>query len=197
MRVIPTEIPGAFVVEPEPVVDARGSFARWFDAEAFEANGLVTAFDQDSIADNALAGTLRGMHVQQAGWAETKLVLCVRGAAFDVIVDLRDGPTYGKHICVELAADTWRTVYIPAGCAHGYQTRRDRTTLLYRIAGRYAPHASGGIRWNDPALAIRWPLEVTAISERDRQLPLLAEYSVAAVPFTERLAPQGAVDRGR
>ncbi len=101
MRVIPTEIPGAFVVEPEPVVDARGSFARWFDAEAFEANGLVTAFDQDSIADNALAGTLRGMHVQQAGWAETKLVLCVRGAAFDVIVDLRDGPTYGKHICVE------------------------------------------------------------------------------------------------
>jgi dTDP-4-dehydrorhamnose 3,5-epimerase len=185
MNVIPTEISGAFIVEPEPVIDGRGSFARWFDADVFEAKGLVAAFDQDSIADNVRAGTLRGMHLQQAGSPETKLVVCVRGAAFDVIVDLRDGPTFGKHICVELAAGTWRTVYVPAGCAHGYQTRQDCTTLLYRIAGRYAPRASGGVRWNDPALAIPWPLEVTAISERDRQLPLLEEYSAAALPPAE------------
>jgi dTDP-4-dehydrorhamnose 3,5-epimerase len=178
-----TAIPGAYIIESEPVYDARGSFGRWFDCEQFGGHGLLTRFDQDSFAANRRAGTLRGLHLQAAPQGETKLVVCVSGAAFDVVVDLRPGPTFGRHFSLELSAENWRSVYIPSGCAHGYQTTADATTLLYRIAGRYEPAATRGVRWDDPNLAIAWPLGVTELSERDAQLPSLSLYADAECAF--------------
>lgn len=174
-------LPGVYIVDSKAQRDDRGWFARYFDRDLFAAYGLQSTFDQDSIATNVRAGTIRGLHYQIAPHAETKLIVCVSGAVFDVLVDLRPGPGFGRHTTIELEAGKWQALYVPAGFAHGYQTLADESTLLYRIAGGYAAHAARGIRWDDPELAVSWPLPVTALSERDASWPILGTCEPASI----------------
>ena len=172
MKFVDTGFAGAWLVEFEPAGDARGAFTETWEREAFAARGLFTAIDQVSSADNRSAGTLRGMHYQLAPHAQAKLVGCTAGAFYDVIVDLRpDSATFRRWYAVELRADLPRALYVPAGFAHGYLTLRDDTTVQYLIAGRYAPAQARGVRWNDPAFAIRWPATPTVIAPRDAGYP--------------------------
>lgn len=167
-----TALRGAFVIEPEPLADDRGFFARVWCAREFAAHGLETRIAQCSISLNTRRGTLRGMHYQERPYAEVKLVRCTRGAAFDVIIDLRpDSPTFLQHAAVELTADNRRMLYIPQGCAHGFQTLADDTEVLYQMSEFYAPSAGRGVRWNDPAFGIRWPIGDPILLERDRRYP--------------------------
>lgn len=171
----PTELSGAFVIESEPHTDERGSFARTFCRREFAAHGLVTDFVQCSLSQNHRRGTLRGLHFQRAPHAETKLVRCVTGAIFDVIVDLRpDSLTFRRHVAVELSSDNGRSLYIPAGFAHGFQALTDDATVYYQISDFYVPELSGGVRWDDPAFGIAWPFPPAMLSEKDRALPTLA-----------------------
>lgn len=172
MRFLPVDIHEACLIELEPVGDARGSFARNFCAREFAEHGLASEFPQHSISRNGRKGTLRGMHFQTAPHEEAKLVWCTRGAIFDVCLDLRPGsPTFKKWAGFDLSADNARQLYIPKGCAHGFQTLTDDTEIFYRISQYYAPEASAGVRFDDPAFAIKWPLPVTEMSDRDRNLP--------------------------
>lgn len=166
---------GALVIEPEPARDERGFFARIFCEEAFGARGLETRFPQSSISFNARRHTLRGMHFQLAPAEETKLVRCTSGAVYDVIVDLREGsPTRLSWVAVELSAANRLTLYIPEGFAHGFQTLTDEAEVAYDISRAYTPGLAGGLRFDDPALAIDWPAAPERIvSERDRAWPLL------------------------
>lgn len=174
MRFVPAGLAGAWILEPERHADERGSFARTFDEAVFARRGLVTHFPQHSVSFNRRRGTLRGLHLQAAPHEETKLVRCSRGAVVDVAVDLRPGSaTYRAHLAVELSADNGRQLYIPQGCAHGFQTLADDTELHYLISTPYMAAAVRGYRWDDPAFGIEWPLPVTVISERDRALPCL------------------------
>jgi len=166
-----TTIPGAWVIEVEPVSDERGDFARTFDAEAFAEHGLSADVAQCSTSFNARAGTLRGMHYQTGDAAECKLVRCTAGAVHDVIVDLRpDSPTHTRWCAVELSSEGRNAVYVPRGVAHGFQTLVDRSELLYMIDRRYDPAAARGVRWDDPAFGIEWPTPLNGriISTRDR-----------------------------
>jgi dTDP-4-dehydrorhamnose 3,5-epimerase len=174
MRFIPTELPGAYIVEPEPLNDERGFFARTVCAREFAAHGLATDFVQCSISVNNRRGTLRGLHYQTPPACEAKLVRCTAGAIVDVIVDIRaESPTYMKHLAVELTARNRRALYVPRMFAHGLQTLEDDTEVMYQISEYYAPGQSTGFRFDDPKLGIRWPLPVTEISPKDRQWPLL------------------------
>jgi len=174
MRFEPTKLPGAFIVETEPHEDSRGSFARTFCAREFSERRLASVFVQSSISFNRQRGTLRGLHYQLPPACEVKLVRCTAGAIYDVIVDLRLGsPTYLQHIGVELTARNHRALYVPEMFAHGLQTLEDETEVLYQINAFYAPEKSTGIRYNDPRLLIKWPLPVAAITEKDRNWPLL------------------------
>ena len=163
---------GAYLIEPQLVQDERGAFARRFCADEFRARGLESDFVQRSISVNRRAGTLRGMHFQAPPHLEAKVVRCTRGAIFDVMVDLRDGsPTYGRWHGEELSADNRRMLYIPRGLAHGFQSLVDDTEVDYEITPAYVSGASAGFRFDDPALAINWPVANITISERDRSLP--------------------------
>jgi dTDP-4-dehydrorhamnose 3,5-epimerase len=166
----------AWLIEPERIQDERGFFARTFSTEEFLARGLVTAIVQCSVSYNRRRGTLRGLHFQAAPHAEVKSVTCTRGAVFDVIVDLRpDSPTFKRWASVELSAENRRLVYIPKGFAHGFQTLVDDTEVCYRISTAYIPEAARGIRWDDPEVAVAWPVEdQRVISARDLGLPTLA-----------------------
>lgn len=167
-----TELPGAFVVETQPVEDERGSFARIYDESEFGERGLESRFVQASVASNRDRGTLRGMHYQEEPHAEAKLVLCTRGAMHDVIVDLRPGsPTFERWAAVELTAAGGRMLYVPEGLAHGYLTLADETEALYLISAPYTPEAARGVRWDDPAFGIEWPEEPQVLSEKDRAWP--------------------------
>lgn len=173
MRFTPLGLPGVVQVDIEPAEDFRGMFARVFCAEEFAAHGLPSAFAQHSISFNHLAGTLRGLHYQRAP-QEAKLVRCVRGAAYDVVVDLRpDSDHYARWCAVELSAERRNAVYVPKGCAHGFQTLMAATELLYQIDVPFEASAAAGIRWDDPRLAIPWPLAEPILSQRDRDLPWL------------------------
>lgn len=167
MRFIETPIAGAFLIEPEPSEDERGFFARIFDAAEFARRGLETSFPQWSLSYNAKRGTLRGLHYQAPPHEEVKIVRCTRGAVWDVLVDLRRGGTVG----FELTADNRRALYVPRGVAHGFQSLADATEMCYFISAEYAPDSARGLRWNDPALAIRWPIADPILSERDRSFP--------------------------
>jgi dTDP-4-dehydrorhamnose 3,5-epimerase len=170
MRFTALTIPGAYIVEPEPAADERGWFARTWCAEEFAARGLCSRLAQVSASFNLRTGTLRGMHYQRAPHEETKLVRCVRGAIYDVLIDLRrDSPTYRNWIAEELNEENRRQLYIPPGVAHGFQTLRASSEVLYVISEPHAPSAAAGVRWNDPAFGIAWPAEPTAISARDAQ----------------------------
>ena len=183
MRLTPAGIPGAWIVDAVPQVDARGDFARVFCAEAFGARDLPVHFAQCNISRNARGGTLRGLHGQVAAGMEGKLMRCMRGALFDVIVDVRPGsPTYGEWRGFELTAENARAVYVPPGCLHGYQTLVDSTDLFYQMTALHRPDLARGIRWNDPTLAIAWPLADPILSPRDAALPwLTASRPVAAM----------------
>lgn len=178
-----TELKGAYIIEPEPVADERGFFARTFCAKDFAKRGLSAGMAQCSTSFNNRRGTLRGLHFQAAPHAEEKLVRVTMGAIFDVIVDLRDGsPTYGRWIGQELSAENRRMFYIPKGFAHGFQTLQDKSEVFYQISTFYQPASARGVRWNDPAIGIDWPDAANAIiSERDRALPLLYELAKAPV----------------
>jgi dTDP-4-dehydrorhamnose 3,5-epimerase len=174
MRFVQTPLPGAWAIELEELSDERGWFARAFDAEEFEERGLDPAFVQCNLSFNARRGTLRGMHYQAEPYGESKLVRCVRGAIFDVAVDLRTGsPTRGRWHGIELSEENRLAFYMPAGFAHGFQTLLDNCEVLYQMGHRYVPEAARGVRWDDPALAIQWP-ELNGervISDKDRSYP--------------------------
>lgn len=161
------------MIEPERLEDERGFFARSFCADQFLRHRLNPELNQCSISFNHKAGTLRGMHYQAAPFAEAKLVRCTQGAIYDVALDLRrDSPTYKAWFAQELSADNRLMLYIGEGIAHGFQTLSDNAEVFYQISTHYHPEASRGVRWNDPAFAIRWPLtDTSSMSERDRQYP--------------------------
>jgi dTDP-4-dehydrorhamnose 3,5-epimerase len=171
-----TEAPllGAYVVELEQLTDERGFFARTYCAEQFAARGLGPELRQCSVSYNARKGTLRGLHYQGAPHEEHKLVRCTAGAVFDVIVDIRtSSPTYRHWFAAELTADNRRSLFIPAGIAHGFVTLTDHAEVYYMISVAHAPEVSRGFRWNDPAFAIEWPVAPAVISSRDANYPLL------------------------
>lgn len=165
-------VQGAYLVRMERIEDARGYFARTWCSQEFAARGLRAELVQTSLSFNPRQGTLRGLHFQSAPHEEAKLVRCVRGRLYDVVLDLRPAsPTYLRHAGVELSADGDGMMYIPEGCAHGFLTLADATEASYQISNCYAPEASRGVRWDDPAFGIAWPGEVVVISERDRTYP--------------------------
>jgi dTDP-4-dehydrorhamnose 3,5-epimerase len=167
-----TGLAGAWVLEPERFADDRGFFARTYCREDFAAHGLDPTVAQCSVSYNHRRGTLRGLHFQVAPREEAKLVRCTRGALFDAIVDLRPGsPTYRKYFSVVLSAEAGNQLFIPRGMAHGFQTLEDGTEVFYQISERYAPDLARGYRFDDPAFGIPWPLPVSAISDKDRDLP--------------------------
>lgn len=171
-----TETPllGAFLVDLEPRTDVRGFFARSFCAREFEAHGLKPVIAQANLSFNHRTGTLRGLHYQAPPAVETKLVRCTAGAIWDVIVDIRPGsPTFRKSFGVELSAVNRRALYVPEMFAHGYLTLSDGAEVVYSVGEFYTPGAEGGFRWNDPALAIDWPMPVAVISEKDAAWPLI------------------------
>ena len=168
-----TSLPGAFLVKSERHADERGRFERLWCAAEFASRGLSPKLAQTSLSINRQKATLRGLHYQKPPAAEDKFVTCLRGRIFDVIVDLRaSSPAYGQWLGVELSASEAVALYVPKGCAHGFVTLEDDTWLLYQISEFYAPELGSGIRWNDPGLAIAWPIEPAMISEKDRALPL-------------------------
>ena len=172
MKFIETALTGAFVLELEAVEDERGYFARTFCRDQFAAHGLKNEITQCSISYNIRRGTVRGMHYQVEPHAEVKLVQCVRGKIFDVIIDLRpESETYRRWVGEELSGDNRRLLYVPEGFAHGFQTLEDDTAVYYQISEAYAPQSARGVRWNDPAFGIKWPLIDPIISEKDRLLP--------------------------
>jgi dTDP-4-dehydrorhamnose 3,5-epimerase len=169
VRFAETPLRGAFVIELDLLADERGHFARTFDADEFAAHGLDPEVVQCNTSLNARCGTLRGMHYQADPDGEAKLVRCTRGSVFDVAVDLRPGSeTFRRWFGVELSAAGGRMLYIPVGMAHGFQTLEDDTELDYQMSHRYVPEAARGVRFDDPAFGIEWPLPAPIVSERDR-----------------------------
>jgi len=167
-----TKLCDAWLIEPVPARDNRGFFARTFCAQEFADHGLTSRFVQHSTSQSATRGTLRGMHFQRAPHAEAKVVTCLKGAICDVIVDLRpESATYLRWQGFELTAENRRQLYVPEGFAHGFQTLCDDTEVGYLISAFYAPQAAAGVRYDDPAFAIDWPLPVTEISDKDRTWP--------------------------
>jgi dTDP-4-dehydrorhamnose 3,5-epimerase len=160
---------GAYVIEIEPISDERGFFARTWCREEFQALGLSTHVEQNSISFNRKKGTLRGLHYQEAPNEEVKLVRCTRGAIYDVILDLRtDSTTFCRWFAVELSADNGKMLYVPTGFAHGFQTLTDKSEVFYQISEQYRPQMARGVRWNDPAFQIEWPIPNPILSVRDR-----------------------------
>ena len=167
-----TKLAGAFIIDLEKVKDERGFFARCWCQKEFSAHGLNPTIVQVNIGHSTVRGTLRGMHFQVAPYAEVKVVYCSRGALYDVIVDVREGsPTRGQWVGVELTADNGRMLYVPEGFAHGYQTLEDETDLVYHTSQFYSKDAAKGVRYNDPAFNIPWPLPISVISAGDKQWP--------------------------
>jgi len=180
----PTTLAGAFVVRLEVHRDERGFFARTFCVDEFEAAGVAATFVQQSLARSTRRGTLRGMHFQREPHGEDKFVRCTRGRIFDAIVDLRpNSPSFRRVFTVVLDAEAGDALFVPRGCAHGYQTLEDETDVLYAMSSRYAPQAARSIRYDDPALAIAWPLSEPILSAADRMAPGL-EAALAEVAAT-------------
>jgi dTDP-4-dehydrorhamnose 3,5-epimerase len=168
----PTALDGVWQIDPERLTDPRGHFARTFCAEEFSAHRLPSGFVQCSVSFNIQRGTLRGLHWQAEPHPEGKLVRCTSGAIFDVAVDLRPGsPTLHRWLGVELTAKNGRALYIPPGCAHGFQTLAGDSEVFYQMTEAYHADLSRGARWDDPAFGIAWPLLPAAMSERDQEWP--------------------------
>ncbi len=182
MKFTETKLKGAFIIEPERLEDERGFFARTWCQREFREHGLNPALVQCNISYNIKKGTLRGMHYQAAPYEEAKLVRCTSGSIYDVIIDLRpDSPTYCQWVAVELTAHSsahssqltinHKMLYIPEGFAHGFLTLVDNTEVFYQMSEFYMPEYARGVRWNDPAFGIQWPIDISIISEKDRQFP--------------------------
>ena len=168
----PTKLEGVWLIEPELLSDERGFFARTWCCREFEQRGLNPGLVQCNTSFNRRAGTVRGFHFQAEPHAESKLVRCTAGAILDVLVDMRpESPSFLKHVSIPLDAVTRSAVYIPEGCAHGFQTLQDSTEVLYQMSVPFHAESSRGVRWNDPALRITWPLPITVISEKDLSFP--------------------------
>lgn len=197
MRFIETKLQGAFIIEPEPLEDERGFFARTFCVDEFRAHGISFKVVQCNISFNKIKGTLRGMHYQTAPYQEAKLVRCTRGAICDVIIDLRpDSPTYKQWLAVILMATDLQPstlisqlptlkhqpiipapgslLYIPEGFAHGFQTLMDNTEVFYQMSEFYHPECARGVRWDDPTFGIEWPVSNPILSDKDRSYLTLA-----------------------
>ncbi len=174
MQFTPTALEGAMIVDLQRLEDERGFFARSFCRREFEQLGMNSDVVQANVSFNVNKGTLRGMHYQVAPAPETKLVRCTRGSIVDVIVDMRESsPTYRQHIAVELTAENHRALFVPANFAHGFQTLEDNSEVMYLVSGFYTPECERGLRFNDPALNIQWPVPVEHMSDKDTQWPLL------------------------
>jgi dTDP-4-dehydrorhamnose 3,5-epimerase len=179
MRFTETGLAGAKVIYPSPHEDARGRFMRAWCAREFVENGLDFVPVQANMGFSVQRGTVRGMHYQEAPALEAKLVRCTRGAIFDVALDLRPGsPSYGKWYGAELTAENGRMLYVPELCAHGYQTIEDGTEMYYMTSGFYTPSVGRGVRFDDPAFGIQWPLVATVVSEQDRNWPLVERWEM-------------------
>jgi dTDP-4-dehydrorhamnose 3,5-epimerase len=178
MQVISSHFRDVKLLRPARHVDTRGFFSEAYSKRAYAAIGILNEFVQDNHSLSRKRGVVRGLHFQRPPFAQAKLVRVVRGAIFDVVVDIRAGsPTYGSHIATVLSAEDWNQIFIPAGFAHGFCTLHDETEILYKVDSYYAPAHDCGIRWNDPALNIAWPLAErdAEISDKDRKLPPMAE----------------------
>lgn len=174
MNFTPATLHGAYLIDPAPIEDERGFFARTFCLQEFAAHGIAMTLSQASVSYNAHRGTLRGMHYQVAPHEEHKVVRCIAGSVFDVIVDVRpNSPHYRRWFGVELSAINRRALYVPPGMAHGFLTLADASEVDYMISTPYSPEAARGVRWDDPAFAIAWPAEPTLISARDASFALL------------------------
>ncbi|MDA9409905.1 dTDP-4-dehydrorhamnose 3,5-epimerase [Bradyrhizobium sp. CCBAU 45384] len=172
MEFRPAKLHGVFLIQLEPARDSRGYFSRTFCAKEFAAHGLEANYPQHSVSFSARRGTLRGMHYQRAPGSEAKLVRCLRGAILDVIIDIRpNSPTYRHWQEFELSRAGHSQLYIPKGFAHGFQTLCDDVEVSYLISTPYQPDLAEGIRYDDSAFGIRWPLPVTEISEKDLRWP--------------------------
>ena len=169
-----TKLAGAYIVELDRRADLRGFFARSFCAAELKEHGVDFTPAQANISHSNLKGTLRGMHYQGAPVSETKFIRCIRGAVWDVIIDMRpDSPTYRQHLGVELSADNGRAIYVPDNFAHGNQALTDAAELFYLMGGAYTPGFERAVRYDDPAIGIEWPLPVTVIDQKDQSWPLL------------------------
>jgi dTDP-4-dehydrorhamnose 3,5-epimerase len=167
-----TTLKDAVLIEPEPRQDERGFFARTYCRNEFAAAGLETDFVQGNMSFNHAEGTLRGMHFQRAPHEEVKVVRCIRGAIYDVIIDLRpDSPSYLKWQGFELTEDNGLQLYVPRGFAHGFLTLTEEAAVAYQVSAFYAPGAEGGIRWNDPRFGIEWPADIAVLSRKDAAWP--------------------------
>ena len=164
-----TPLSGAYLIQQQPILDKRGSFARSYCHDEFKAKGLNPLFVQSNISFNKVLGTLRGMHYQKAPYAEAKLVRCTQGSIYDVIIDLRsESKTLRQYFGIELSAQNRNAVYVPPGFAHGFITLQDNTEVLYQMSEFFHEECADGVRWNDPIFDIKWPLDVEVISERDQ-----------------------------
>jgi len=180
MTITETHIPGAYLIDLEPIEDKRGFFARAFCADTFAAYGMTSTVAQCNLSLSTERGTLRGMHYQVAPHQEAKLVRCIRGRFYDVCLDLRpDSPTFTQWVGVELSADNRRALYVPEGCAHGFLTLEDDTEIYYQISAAYAPEAQQGVRYDDPAFGIEWLGPIRNVKARDAEYP---DFEIRATP---------------
>lgn len=176
MKFVPASLKGVYVIDLEPFADGRGWFARTYCSNEFASIGHDKEWVQLNHSFTRNKGAVRGMHYQLPPFREIKLVRCIAGAVWDVVIDIRkDSATFLQWTAVELSAANKKMIYIPEGFAHGFQALTDDCELIYHHSNFYTPGAEGGIRYNDPAVAINWPLPLTDISERDSQHPLLNE----------------------
>jgi len=165
-----TKIKGVYIIEPELLTDERGFFARSFCKEEFQKHGLETDIVQCNISYNKKKGTLRGMHYQVPPFEEEKIVSCTKGSIYDVVIDLRvESPTYCQWVATNLSDKNFKIIYIPTGCAHGFQTLNDDTMVFYQMTEFFHPECSRGVLWDDPRFTIEWPIiQKMIISEKDR-----------------------------
>ena len=175
MKFTPLALPGTYLIEREVFHDERGSFARQFCQKEMKAYGIDFTMCQCNLSTNRLKGTLRGLHYQKMPYPEPKIVTCLKGKIFDVLVDLRpDSPTYLQHISMTLQEGDNYSIYIPPLVAHGFQTLQDDSTIYYQLGAFFEPQAYAGVRWNDPKLNIAWPItQNIIINQRDNNYALL------------------------
>ncbi|MGB0084701.1 MAG: dTDP-4-dehydrorhamnose 3,5-epimerase [Rhodomicrobiaceae bacterium] len=191
MKVHSFNIDGVLLIEPRRVHDLRGFFCETYNATELDRHGVDAAFVQDNLSLSTACGTVRGLHFQSPPYAQAKLVRVVRGAIFDVAVDIRGGsPTFGKYVGVELSAENGLQLYIPTGFAHGFATLRPLTEIAYKVTAHYSPDHDMGIFWDDPSLRIRWPVspDEAVLSPKDEGLPLLREIQT---PFGDKAPEEG------
>lgn len=173
-----TALSGVVVLSPKRFDDPRGFFSEVYNKRRYAEAGVTADFIQDNHSRSGPVGTVRGLHFQRPPFAQAKLVRVLKGAILDVAVDLRRGsPTFGRHVAVELSASAWNQLFVPAGFAHGFCTLEPDTEVFYKVDAYYSAEHDGGVLWNDPALAIAWPVtaEQAVLSDKDRRLPLLAD----------------------